>query len=161
MQTVTMRIGGRDTAAVDGRYYEKRNPFTGELIAQVPDAGPLDAAAAAAAAAAAFVKWSTTPPSKRRAILWKAADLLEGRAQDVAKTITAETGATFGWGMFNTSFAANMMREAAAATTQITGEVIPSDIPGNIALSVRQPAGVVLAIAPWNAPIILGVRAVA
>ena len=161
MQTVAMRIGGRDAAAGDGRYYEKRNPFTGELVARVPDAGPLDAAAAAAAAAAAFVEWSKTPPSKRRAILWKAADLLEARAADVAKTITAETGATFGWGMFNTAFAANMMREAAAATTQITGEVIPSDIPGSIALSVRQPVGVVLGIAPWNAPMILGVRAVA
>ncbi len=161
MQTVAMRIGGRDAAAGDGRYYEKRNPFTGELVARVPDAGPLDAAAAAAAAAAAFVEWSKTPPSKRRAILWKAADLLEARAADVAKTITAETGATFGWGMFNTAFAASMMREAAAATTQITGEVIPSDIPGSIALSVRQPVGVVLGIAPWNAPMILGVRAVA
>src|SRR5688572_18861603 len=151
-----MRIGGRDAAPADGRYYEKRNPFTAEVLARVPDAGPLDAAAAATAAAAAFAEWSTTAPSKRRAILWKAADLLEARAPDVAKTITAETGATFGWGMFNTAFAANMMREAAAATTQITGEVIPSDIPGSIALSVRQPVGVVLGIAPWNAPMILG-----
>jgi acyl-CoA reductase-like NAD-dependent aldehyde dehydrogenase len=63
--------------------------------------------------------------------------------------------------MFNTIFAAGLMREAAASTTQITGEVIPSDIPGSIALSVRQPVGVVLGIAPWNAPMILGVRAVA
>ena len=54
-----------------------------------------------------------------------------------------------------------MMREAAASTTQITGEVIPSDIPGNIAMAIRQPVGVVSAIAPWNAPMILGVRAVA
>jgi acyl-CoA reductase-like NAD-dependent aldehyde dehydrogenase len=113
------------------------------------------------AAAAAFKEWSKTPPSKRRAILWKAAELLESRAQDIAKTITAETGGTFGWGMFNTFFAASMMREAAASTTQITGETIPSDVPGNIALSIRQPIGVVLAIAPWNAPMILGVRAVA
>ncbi len=161
MQNVAMRIGGRDAASADGRYYETRNPFTGELLARVPDAGPLDAVAAVGAASAAFVEWSKTPPSKRRAILWKAADLLEGRAGVVAKTITAETGATLGWGMFNTAFAANMLREAAAVTTQITGEVIPSDIPGNIALSVRQPVGVVLGIAPWNAPIILGVRAVA
>ena len=161
MQNVAMRIGGRDAASADGRYYETRNPFTGELLARVPDAGPLDAVAAVGAASAAFVEWSKTPPSKRRAILWKAADLFEGRAGVVAKTITAETGATLGWGMFNTAFAANMLREAAAVTTQITGEVIPSDIPGNIALSVRQPVGVVLGIAPWNAPIILGVRAVA
>jgi len=161
MMNVAMRIAGRDAAAGDGRYYEKRNPFTGELIARVPDAGPLDAVAAVGAASAAFKEWSKTSPSQRRAILWKAADLLEARAQDVAKTITAETGGTFGWGMFNTFFAATMLREAAASTTFLHGETIPSDIPGNIAMSIRQPVGVVLGIAPWNAPMILGVRAVA
>jgi benzaldehyde dehydrogenase (NAD) len=54
-----------------------------------------------------------------------------------------------------------MIREAASLTTQITGEVIPSDVPGSLAMGVRQPAGVVLGIAPWNAPVILGVRAIA
>ena len=93
MINVAMRIGGRDAASGDGRYYEKRNPFTGELVARVPDAGPLDAVAAVGAAAAAFKEWSKTPPSKRRAILWKAAELLEARAQDVAKTITADASA--------------------------------------------------------------------
>jgi benzaldehyde dehydrogenase (NAD) len=72
-----------------------------------------------------------------------------------------ELGSTEGWGPFNVHFAARMLREAAAITTQIKGEVIPSDVPGNIAMAVRQPAGVVLGIAPWNAPIILGVRAIA
>ena len=46
-------------------------------------------------------------------------------------------------------------------TTQITGEVIPSDKPGSLAMAIRQPVGVVLGIAPWNAPVILGVRAIA
>jgi acyl-CoA reductase-like NAD-dependent aldehyde dehydrogenase len=161
MQDLAMRIGGRDAGSGDGRTYEKRNPYTGEVIARVPDAGPLDAVAAVGAAAAAFKEWSRTPPSKRRAILWKAADLLEARAPEIVKIMTAETGSTFGWGMFNTFFAASILREAAAATSQITGEVIPSDIPGNIAMAIRQPVGVVLGIAPWNAPMILGVRSVA
>ncbi len=55
-----------------------------------------------------------------------------------------------------------MLREAASLTTQIAGEVIPSDKPGCFCRwRVRQPAGACLGIAPWNAPIILGVRAVA
>jgi acyl-CoA reductase-like NAD-dependent aldehyde dehydrogenase len=54
-----------------------------------------------------------------------------------------------------------MLREAAAMTTQIGGEVVPSDRPGHLAMAVRQPAGVCLAIAPWNAPVILGARALA
>jgi acyl-CoA reductase-like NAD-dependent aldehyde dehydrogenase len=54
-----------------------------------------------------------------------------------------------------------MVREAAALTTQIAGEVIPSDKPGCLAMALREPVGVILGIAPWNAPIILGVRAIA
>ncbi|MCB0664094.1 MAG: aldehyde dehydrogenase family protein, partial [Saprospiraceae bacterium] len=122
MQNVAMKIGGRDTASADGRTYEKKNPFTGEVIARVPDAGPLDAVAAVGAAASAFAEWSKTPLSKRREILWKAADLLAARAQDVAKTMTAETGATFGWGMFNAMFGASILREAASSVSQISGE---------------------------------------
>ena len=72
-----------------------------------------------------------------------------------------ETGATGPWAGFNVMLAANMLREAAAMTTQISGEVIPSDKPGTLAMAIRQPAGVVLGIAPWNAPVILGTRAVA
>ncbi len=65
------------------------------------------------------------------------------------------------WYGFNVMLAANMLREAAAMTTRIDGSVIPSDVPGNLAMAVRQPCGVVLGIAPWNAPVILGTRALA
>ena len=72
-----------------------------------------------------------------------------------------ETGATEAWGRFNVTLAAAMLREAAALTTQVVGEIIPSDRPGVTALALRQPVGVVLGLAPWNAPVILGVRAIA
>ena len=75
--------------------------------------------------------------------------------------MAAETGASGIWAGFNVHLAAGMLLEAASITTQISGEVIPSNVPGNLALAVRQPAGVVLGIAPWNAPIILAVRAIA
>ncbi len=75
--------------------------------------------------------------------------------------MTAETGSTGPWGGFNTMFAANVLREAAAMTTQVSGEIIPSDKPGNLAMAIRQPAGVCVGIAPWNAPVILGTRAIA
>jgi acyl-CoA reductase-like NAD-dependent aldehyde dehydrogenase len=94
-------------------------------------------------------------------LLNKAADLMESRAQQFATILSTETGATGGWGHFNVHLAAGMLREAASMTTQISGEVIPSDVPGMLAMGIRQPAGVVLGIAPWNAPIILGVRAIA
>jgi benzaldehyde dehydrogenase (NAD) len=75
--------------------------------------------------------------------------------------VASETGGSALWSGFNVHVAAGMLQEAAALTTQISGELIPSNVPGSLALAVRQPAGVVLGIAPWNAPVILGVRAIA
>ncbi len=60
-------------------------------------------------------------------------------------------------GALNVHFAASLLREAASMTTQVSGEVVPSDVPGNLAMAHRQPVGVVYGIAPWNAPVILGV----
>jgi acyl-CoA reductase-like NAD-dependent aldehyde dehydrogenase len=73
----------------------------------------------------------------------------------------AETGCTGPWAGFNVMFAAGLIREAAAMTTQVGGEVIPSNKPGTLAMGVARPKGVCLGIAPWNAPVILGARAVA
>ena len=73
----------------------------------------------------------------------------------------AETGATGPWIGFNVMLAAGMIREAAAMVTQVGGEVIPSNKPGTLALAMAKPKGVCLGIAPWNAPVILGTRAVA
>jgi acyl-CoA reductase-like NAD-dependent aldehyde dehydrogenase len=134
---------------------------SGDVVTQFAAATLADADAAVAAAAAAFPSWSGLGPTARRGTLLKAADLLQARAPDFAAIVAAETGATSGWGGFNVMLAASMLREAAALTTQITGEVIPSDKPGMLAMAIRRPAGVVLAMAPWNAPVILGVRAVA
>jgi vanillin dehydrogenase len=106
-------------------------------------------------------KWYQTGPSERRALLMKAADILETRTDHFAKAMTEEIGATGPWAGFNVHFAASLLREAAALTTQITGEIIPADKPNVLSLAVRQPAGVVLGMAPWNAPVILGVRAIA
>src|SRR6202034_704738 len=101
--------------------------------------------------------WSTLGPAARRATLNKAAAALESRKDEFVAAMMTEIGATAGWAMFNLMLAAGMVREAAALTTQISGEVIPSDKPGCLALTLREPVGVILGIAPWNAPIILGV----
>jgi acyl-CoA reductase-like NAD-dependent aldehyde dehydrogenase len=161
MADLSMLINNADVAARSGATFERRNPVTGEVVTRAPAAGVEDAKAAADAAAAAFPAWSATGPGQRRAKLLKAADLLEKRTEDVIGLMMGETGCIAPWGGFNCMLAANMLREAAGMTTQIAGEVIPSDKPGCFAMSVRQPVGVVLGIAPWNAPIILGVRAIA
>ncbi len=141
--------------------FDRINPITGAvastaLAMKASDIGPI-----AEAAAAGFATWSALGPNARRAVLMKAAVALEARAEDFVDAMMGEIGATRGWALFNLGLAAGMVREAAALTTQISGEVIPSDKPGCLAMALREPVGVILGIAPWNAPIILGVRAIA
>jgi len=154
-------ISDHDLPAADGLAFERLNPITGDVATRAAAAGVVDAQAAAAAAAAAFPAWSALGPNERRARLAAVADALERREPDFVAAMSEETGATEAWGRFNVSLASAMMREAAALTTQIVGEIIPSDRPGVTAFALRQPVGVVLGVAPWNAPVILGVRAIA
>jgi acyl-CoA reductase-like NAD-dependent aldehyde dehydrogenase len=112
-------------------------------------------------AASRFPKWSRTPPAERRAILDHAADLLLEHSAELTRLIQLETGGTPDWSELNCKLGAAILREASALTTQISGEIIPSGQSGTLALAVRQPCGVVLAIAPWNAPIVLSVRSLA
>jgi len=161
MSDLSMLINGLAVSAENGATFERRNPLDGSVATRAPAASAADAVAAVEAAAEAFKTWSQTGPSQRRMLLLKAADALEAKTPKFVEAVPAETGATGMWAGFNVMLAAGMIREAASLTTQIGGEVIPSDVPGSLAMGVRQPAGVVLGIAPWNAPIILGVRAIA
>jgi benzaldehyde dehydrogenase (NAD) len=159
MSTQQLLIGGSWVDARDGGEFEQTFPFTGEVVGRAAAAGREDARAAVDGAWAAFGEWSRSAPGQRREILGRAADILSSRAPEIAGVVTEETGGVFGWGMFNVQLASAMLREAAAQAYWLTGDVIPSDVPGKLAMAVRQPAGVVAAIAPWNAPVILATRA--
>src|SRR5262249_61233529 len=89
------------------------------------------------------------------------ASALGARADGSGEAVREELRASEPWAGFNVQLGAGMVREAAALTTQIGGEVIPSDKPGLLSLALREPVGVILGIAPWNAPVILGCRAIA
>ncbi len=158
---IGLLIDGDERAATGKASYERLDPFTGKLATRAAAASVADANAAAEAAAAAFPAWSQTGPGERRALLSKAADVMASKVGEFTKLMMEETGATGPWAGFNVMLASNMLREAAAMTTQISGEIIPSDKPGTLAMAIRQPTGVCLGIAPWNAPVILGTRALA
>ncbi|HEY8926599.1 MAG TPA: aldehyde dehydrogenase [Polyangia bacterium] len=161
MFQTSLLVNNTDTNASNAKTYIRANPMTGQPATRAAAASVADANGAVEAAAAAFPAWAALGPGERRAKLLLAADLLGKRTEEAIARMRAETGATAPWAAFNVMLASNMLREAAAMTTQIGGEVIPSDKPGCLSLSYRQPVGVVLGIAPWNAPIILGVRAIA
>jgi acyl-CoA reductase-like NAD-dependent aldehyde dehydrogenase len=158
---IQLLIDGAARDAGSGATFERLDPFTGKTASRAAAAGVADATAAVDAAAAAFPGWAQTGPGERRALLAKAADIMDAKVGEFTRLMTEETGATAPWAGFNVMLAANILREAAAMTTQVAGEVIPSDKPGTLAMGIRQPAGVCLGIAPWNAPVILGTRAVA
>lgn len=156
-----LRIGAQLRDSATGRYFERRSPLSGEVVTRAAAATVDDAIAAAKAADEAFVQWSETGPNQRRALMTKALELLADRADAVVERVIEETGTSADWARFNVQGSLNALREAAALATQVIGEQIPSDKPGTIAITTRVPVGVVLGMAPWNAPLLLGVRAIA
>ena len=159
--TVAFVVNNSDAEASDKGTFDRIDPVTGKVATTAAAAKAADAAAVARAAGAAFPGWAATGPGERRALLNKAADIMDSKADAFIAAMIAETGATGPWAGFNVMLAAGGIREAAAMTTQIGGEVIPSNKPGTLAMGVATPKGVCLGIAPWNAPVILGTRALA
>jgi len=153
-------IGGDWVGAADGATYEDADPFTGEVVATAPAGGPADAERAVEAASAAFESWSQVPPAERQRIFLRAADILEGRTEEVVELLARETGSSFGFGMFQCMFVPNLFRQAAALAYAPMGQIIPSDT-GTFAMGIRKPVGVVGALAPWNAALILSARSIA
>ena len=161
VREVKQYIAGAWTGASGGGTFEDRDPFTGDVVALVPAGAREDAARAVAAAAAAFPEWSQSAPAQRQAIFLKAADILESRRDEIVGLLARETGATFGFAMFQMSFVPGLLRQAAGAAYSPLGQILPSDHPGTLAMGIRRPVGVVGAIAPWNAALILSARSIA
>jgi acyl-CoA reductase-like NAD-dependent aldehyde dehydrogenase len=153
-------IGGEWVEASGGDTFEDEDPFTGDVVAQVAAGTREDARRAVEAAAEAFPAWWETAPAEKQRVFLKAADILESRTDDVASWLIRETGSAFGFSMFQLHFVAGLFRQVAALPYAPIGEVIPSDL-GKFAMGLRRPVGVVGAIAPWNAALILSARSIA
>ncbi|MFC3901477.1 vanillin dehydrogenase [Acinetobacter marinus] len=161
MQNVQLLIHGQSQDASNAQTFERISPIDGSVASVAAAATVADIDAAIESAHQAFATWSALSPTERRMRLLKAADLMNQKAQQFCDVAVKELGSSATWYGFNVHLAANMLREAAAMTTQIDGSLIPSDIPGSLAMGVRVPCGVIVGMAPWNAPIILATRALA
>jgi vanillin dehydrogenase len=154
-------IDGLPVAAPEGRTFDRRDIATGEVVTRAAAFGGPDAESAADAAAAAFPAWADLPPSDRAALLLRGAEILAERAATLCTCAEHEVGAAPDWTLFNIAIAQATLREAAAIADAI-GETEPAGAPeGQRYRLTRRPVGVVLGIAPWNAPVTLAVRAVA
>jgi acyl-CoA reductase-like NAD-dependent aldehyde dehydrogenase len=161
MYDTRLIINGVAVGAADGGRFERANPVGRDLVTRSAAATVSDAEAAANAAAQAFPAWSKTSPAQRRGLLLAAEQNFHDRVGEITQAMQAELGASPAWAGFNVHLTCGAIREAASLVTQVAGQVIPSDIPGMLAMTQRRPVGVILSIAPWNAPIILAARAIA
>ncbi|RDL33261.1 putative salicylaldehyde dehydrogenase [Venustampulla echinocandica] len=136
-------------------------PKTGEHLHNFSSASISDTDAAISAAENAYPAWRSLPPNQKRDIFLKAAGIMESRAEEMRKNTVQETGAAEGWAAFDQGLSSEILRDVAGRISSIAGSIPATAQEDVTALVYKEPYGVVLAIAPWNAPHILGVRSIA
>jgi acyl-CoA reductase-like NAD-dependent aldehyde dehydrogenase len=155
-------IGGAWTDAEDGGRFETLFPATGELLTHVAAAGADDVAAAVAAARAAFVErgWRRMDAADRGALLWRISDLMQERAELLARLEVMDNGKPIREAKIDIRQAIDAFRYYAGWATKLEGETIP--VRGNVLnYTLREPVGVVGAIIPWNFPLLMAAWKVA
>lgn len=158
MKTIQHWIQDQEVAPHGGRYFDKKNPATGEVIASVARGDEEDAALAVAAAKAAFPVWSAMTPVARGNLLRKAAKLLSERKETVGATLSAEGGQTIKQGMSEVDGVCEHMHFWAGEGRRLYGRTMPSKTDHRLVYTMREPVGIVLVITPANTP--FGGRAV-
>lgn len=137
------------------------SPATGTVVHKCGSATSAEALAAVDAGAKAFVTWRNTTPQKRRDIFLRAAEIMKRRNDELISYMIDETGCSPQWGQLNLEIARDLILDVAGRIPTLEG-TIPATRDEDVGAFVfKEPYGVVLAIAPWNAPYILGVRSVA
>lgn len=145
--TVPFIINGEERHAANA--FEVVSPASGKVVHRCGIATEEEVLAAIEAAAAAGRQWRNTGPAQRRDIILKAAEIMSGKRQELAQYMIDEVGASPDWANFNLSTAIEMMKDTAGRIATLNGEVPTSADPGRGSMILREPYGVVLAIAPW------------
>ncbi|MFW5776144.1 MAG: aldehyde dehydrogenase family protein [Spirochaetota bacterium] len=153
-------IGGKWVESDSGEYADDLNPYTEELYARTAKANVKDADKAMEAAYQARGGWAATPPAGRAQLLLKAAQLLQERRDEFAGVLIGEGGGTFGKAMFEIAQTVDLLQTAAGDAKHILGKSFHTD-PSRLSISIRKPRGTVVAISPWNFPLILSMYKVA
>ncbi|AKZ53818.1 Benzaldehyde dehydrogenase [NAD(+)] [Streptomyces ambofaciens ATCC 23877] len=135
-------------------------PATGERLGAVGLVTPEDVGRAAARAAEAQREWAATPPQRRAAVLRRAGELFTEHAEEIEEWLVREAGSVRSKAGFEARLAIGECFECAGLPTHPQGEVLTSE-EARWSLTRRRPAGVVSVIAPFNFPLILGLRSVA
>ena len=131
MQTQLV-IDNLERDAQGGRTFQRRSPLTGEVITEGAAASVEDALDAVESASKAFASWATSGPSARRAVLLKAADIMERRTPEFIEAMMSEVGAAQLWAGFNAFLTAQLFREAAGPGDAGPGRDAPDGQAGDL-----------------------------
>lgn len=148
-------ISGKQIPASSGRTRESCSPASGAVVGHAAWGDAVDGEVAVAAARAAFPVWSGKPPTERERVLLQAADKIEQCGDALADLLVEESGSTLRKARFEVDYTASLLRAAAGEARRLYGDTFPNDKPHRLSLVVREPLGVVLAITPFNAPLVL------
>lgn len=150
-----MLIDGKRVPALSGRRFETHNPATGELLAQVAQAGQEDVDRAVQAARAALEgPWGRMKPAERQRIMLRLADLVDAHYDELAMLDTLDLGAPLSRTVLGRTRAVSLLRYYAGQATLIHGETLSNSAPGDVlSHTLKEPVGVVAAINPWNGPV--------
>ena len=154
--TEELIIGGKRMPAADGKTFETLNPATGEVLAQVAEAGEEDVNRAVAAARKAFDEgpWPRWPAWRRAKVMLKIASLISERVNELATLESQNCGKTISYATAEVKGVALCFEYYAGAATKLMGNTIPVANTG-LDFTLREPVGVAGQIIPWNYPIVM------
>jgi aldehyde dehydrogenase (NAD+) len=147
-------INGRWAEPTTDNRLQRENPAnTAEIVCSFPDSSAKDADAAVKAAADAFEIWRSVPAPRRAEILFRAAEIMTSRKEELARDVTIEMGKVLKEARGDVQEAIDMTYYVAGEGRRMWGQTTPSELPNKFNMSVRQPHGIVAAITPWNFPV--------
>jgi acyl-CoA reductase-like NAD-dependent aldehyde dehydrogenase len=147
-------IDGKWEESFTGETFESINPAdTSDIIGTVVQSGNADIDRAIKAARVAYGRWRLVPSPRKAEILFRAAEILLKRKQELGKLMTREMGKVLSEALGDVQEAIDMTYYMAGEGRRLSGETIPSELPDKDCRSVRVPIGVCALITPWNFPI--------
>jgi aldehyde dehydrogenase (NAD+) len=157
----TMPLAGQWRAGRSGQVLRDADPWSGDILAEIPQATTDDLDEAYRTAVSAQRTWAEQPPAARAQVMQDAARILAQRREEVSTWLVRESGGTRAKAELECELARAVLLEASSMPHHVEGAIMPSDIPGKESRVYREPAGVVAVISPWNFPLQLSMRSVA
>jgi succinate-semialdehyde dehydrogenase/glutarate-semialdehyde dehydrogenase len=151
-ETIELLINGTWRQGSAGRSEPLINPATEEVVAKIPHASAGDLDEALAASLKGFKVWRSMTAQERYVVMSKAADLIEARKSEIARTLTIENGKALAEATGEVQFAADATRWYAEEGKRAYGRIVPARVPGVRQMVLKEPVGPVAAFAAWNFP---------